>query len=104
MTPTQAPAATPTPVPTPTPTPSPEPVNELPVKELPALDISITSRPDDSVTNAVYLEVDYSRVIGSTISLNDQITYYVTAKPISPRDLHWELTNLSTLLLVLDTR
>ncbi|MEK5468363.1 S-layer homology domain-containing protein [Paenibacillus sp. FSL R7-0210] len=94
VTPTQAPAATPTPVPTPTPTPSPEPVNELPVKELPALDISITSRPDDSVTNAVYLEVDYSRVIGSTIRLNDQITYYVTAKPISSRDLHWELTNL----------
>lgn len=92
VTPTQAPAATPAPVPTPT--PSPEPVNELPVKELPALDISITSRPDDSVTNAVYLEVDYSRVIGSTIHLNDQITYYVTAKPISSRDLYWELTNL----------
>ncbi|ETT48126.1 Ig domain-containing protein [Paenibacillus sp. FSL R7-269] len=92
VTPTPAPAATPAPVPTPT--PSPEPVNELPVKELPALDISITSRPDNTVTNTVYLEIDYSRVLGSAVSLNDRITYYVTAKPISSRDLHWKLTNL----------
>lgn len=93
------PQVTPTPAPTPTPAASPTPVpteppGTEPVKQLPALDISISSRPDNTVTNTVYLEIDYSRVLGSAVGLNDHITYYVTAEPVSSRDMRWELTNL----------
>lgn len=84
------PAATSTPAPAVTPTTTPE----IPVKELPHLDISITSRPGDSVTNTVYVEIDYSRVNGSVLKKSDNIAYYVTAEPISSRDIRWELTNL----------
>ncbi|KAI7264800.1 hypothetical protein KC345_g8727 [Hortaea werneckii] len=91
---TATPTSQVTPTPAPTATPSPTPVTEAPVRELPALDISITSSYNTSVANAVYLEIDYRRVIGTAVGLNDRISYYVTEEPVSSRDIRWELNNL----------
>lgn len=91
---TSTPTATPTPTPTASPTSTLEPT--MPIKELPALDIHITSTPNESVTNSVYLKVDFSKVFGTTVNLNDQITYYITSEPINDRDLRWGLTNLNS--------
>lgn len=113
-TPATSPAASQTLIPSPTPTatvatgggggggisipvtatPAPTVTPELPVKELPHLDISLTSRPGDSVTNTVYVEIDYSRVNGTVLKKFDNISYYVTSEPISSRDIRWELRNL----------
>ncbi|OMD44185.1 S-layer homology domain-containing protein [Paenibacillus odorifer] len=89
---TSTPTATPTPTASPTSTPEPT----MPIKELPALDIHITSTPNESVTNSVYLKVDFSKVFDTIVNQNDQITYYITSEPINDRDLRWGLTNLNS--------
>lgn len=85
--PTVAPTSAPTAAPATTPTPTPN----LPVSDIPILNVHISASPNAKVTNAVYLEFDYSAVPTTAIDYNTYATYYVTATPITSRDLKWEL-------------
>lgn len=86
---TPAPTATPVTTVTASPAATSEPA--LPVSDIPLLDIQVKASPSSTVTNSVYLEFDYSRVPASAIGNGKYAAYYVTATPITSRDLEWGL-------------
>ncbi|MHA6532222.1 S-layer homology domain-containing protein [Paenibacillus sp. BAC0078] len=88
-TPTATPGSTATPVPTSTATPVPT----SPVKEIPLLQTYIIASPDATVTNAVYLQFDFSSIPESILKSAGTASYYITSTPINDRDLRWEFYN-----------
>lgn len=95
--PTAAPGSTATPVPTTTPA-STAPVPTAPVKEIPLLQTYIIASPDATVTNAVYLQFDFSSIPESILKSAGNASYYITSTPIDDRDLRWELYNKRAIL------
>ncbi|OKP83398.1 hypothetical protein A3844_21340 [Paenibacillus helianthi] len=87
------PAPTATPVPTATPASTATPVPTTPVKEIPLLQTYIIASPDATVTNAVYLQFDFSSIPESILKSTGTASYYITSTPIDDRDLRWELYN-----------
>lgn len=91
--PTATPASTATSAPTATPASTATPVPTMPVVDIPLLDIKVDTAPNASVTNAVYLQFDYSALPESQLGNGGYASYYVTATPLTSRDLYWGMKN-----------
>ncbi|WP_150272548.1 S-layer homology domain-containing protein [Paenibacillus tepidiphilus] len=90
---TAAPTATATPTAPATPTVTATPAPESPQTDIPLLKVKLTALPAASVTNAVYLEIDYSDVPEALVSTDGSsyVQLYVTTTPMTTRDFQWDL-------------